>query len=92
MLSYEGVMAMCAMSGSWAFMAPLGMLFMIGFWALMIWIGFRLYRSWSTQPNRRAEDTLARRFAAGELDEHEYRDRLDTLRNDSSHEAWESRL
>jgi putative membrane protein len=81
---------MCMMNGGWAFMAPLGMIAMVGFWALVIWAGVRFYRSWSAHPSRRAEETLARRFATGEIDEHEYRDRLDTLRHETTGSSWDS--
>jgi putative membrane protein len=64
------------MSGGWSMMLP-GMLVTVGVWALLIWAGVRVYRSWSG--GSRAEDTLARRFAGGEIDEDEYHRRLEAL-------------
>lgn len=74
----------CSMSGAWGwFMGPLGLVVMVGFWALLIWGGITLYRAWAggRLAGGRAEDVLARRFAAGEVSEDEYQERLDTLRS-----------
>jgi len=64
----------------------------VGFWALVIW----LVVSWVRPDDRvrdravdrdepasgpRAEQVLAERFAAGEIDEDEYRSHLDVLRS-----------
>ena len=43
----------------------------VAFWGLLIYVGVRIFRSWQGGTTR-AEDTLARRFAAGEIDEDEY--------------------
>ena len=67
-----------------------GMLLTVAFWALLIWVGVRVYRSWSGGGATQAEDTLARRFAAGEIDEDEYHRRLDTLRSTKSDTPWAS--
>lgn len=60
------------------------MVSMVAFWGLVIWGVVAIFRgtgrSWrSERPN--AEQILAERFAAGEIDDEEYRRRLDTLRS-----------
>ena len=65
------------MGGGWAMMG-FGLLATLAFWALIIWGGLHLYRSWS-HGSTRAEDVLARRFASGEIDEEEYHRRRETL-------------
>ena len=59
---------------------------MIAFWAAVIWAVVALIRSGSSGPSTRPsagespERLLARRFAAGEIDEEEFHRRLDALR------------
>ena len=54
---------------------------MLVFWGLLIWGVVALVRgSAPTPPAPDPEQTLAERFARGEIDEPEYRHRLDTLR------------
>lgn len=64
--------------GAWLMMTVV----MIGFWGLIAWIVITAIRGRpsSEAPQRSAEDILAARFARGEIDEHEYTQRLDTLR------------
>lgn len=63
--------------GLWA---PLGMVTMVGFWALLIWGGVTIARrTGAFDGGRRPEQTLADRYAAGEIDDDEYRKRLATL-------------
>ncbi|MEY9931841.1 putative membrane protein [Catenulispora sp. GP43] len=70
--------------GAWGFLMTLGML---AFWALLIAVGVTLYRLSSAHahlptappPDQDAEQVLARRFAAGEIDEKEYTARLTVL-------------
>lgn len=79
----------CAMDGAWSWvMGPLGLVAMVGFWALLIWGGIALYRAWSrgSLGGERPGDVLARRFAAGEITEDQYRERLSTLRE--AREPW----
>lgn len=78
----------CSMSGGWGwFMGPVGLVVMVAFWALLIWGGIVLVRhltgagAGGTGNASGAERVLSRRFAAGEIDEDEYRQRLDTLRS-----------
>ncbi len=57
---------------------------MFAFWGLLIWalaalLGDRLGGQLGRGPEK-PEELLARRFAAGEIDEDEYRARLETLR------------
>ncbi len=57
---------------------------MIGFWVLVGWFIYSLVATGNpsaTSDLRTPEQILAERFAAGEIDEHEYRERLDTLRS-----------
>ena len=66
---------------------------MIAFWALLIWGIVWLIRSTSTpsttpSPTKQsAEAVLAKRFAAGDIDEPEYRSRLEALRTPGSRSA-----
>lgn len=73
----------CAMDGGmWGwFMGPLGLVAMVAFWALVIWGGVMLVRHLSGGSAGSAERVLSRRFAAGEIDEDEYRHRLEALRS-----------
>lgn len=60
---------------------------MVVFWGLLIWALVAIFRpgGQSGQGDRRdAEQLLAERFAAGEIDEIEYQTRLDVLRSNSS--------
>ena len=77
-------------NGGWPWWGWLGIVFMVVFWALVIWgavmLGRALLRSerW-TAPSRPpgAEEMLAERFARGEIDAEEYQRRLDVLRGRS---------
>jgi putative membrane protein len=71
---------------AWSWWGWLAMsLGMVAFWGLIIWAVVALFRglggSWR-QPEGRPdpERILAERFAAGEIDEDEYQQRLTTLR------------
>lgn len=70
--------------GAWGYV--LMTLSMIAFWGLIIYGVVLLARS-AGRPDQRADrrltadDVLADRFARGEIDEQEYRQRLDTLRS-----------
>lgn len=60
----------------------LGMtLVMVAFWGVVIWGAVTLFRR--SEPGgggtRDAKDVLAERYAAGEIDEAEYRQRLEVL-------------
>jgi len=71
-------------------MSGWGMLLMtvsnVLFWGLVIggviWFVARKARSHERSGIDRASDILAERFARGEIDEQEYRKRLDTLTNE----------
>ncbi|WP_026930106.1 SHOCT domain-containing protein [Glycomyces tenuis] len=60
------------------------MLFMFAVWGAVIWLIVTLarggLRTWSQKGAREAEQVLASRYAAGEIDEDEYRQRLNVLR------------
>lgn len=57
-----------------------GMLMMIGFWALVAWvIVTALRRSETPRSSRDAQQILDERFARGEVDVDEYRRRSDAL-------------
>lgn len=55
-------------------------LVMVGFWGLIIWGAVTLLRGGAGVENRSPETILGERFARGEIDEEEYRRRLETLR------------
>lgn len=61
-------------------------LVMVGFWAFVIWAAMSLFRSTGAPDGgtREAKDILAERFAAGEIDEVEYRERLGVLQGDEA--------
>ena len=64
------------------------MLGMIGFWALVVWGVVAVVRGLGGPRHASPSDpeaTLAERFAAGEIDEDEYRSRRDVLREASQH-------
>lgn len=57
---------------------------MLAFWGLVAWVIVTLVRTSNRQPaapTQRPEDVLAERYARGEIDTDEYRQRLETLRN-----------
>ena len=55
---------------------------MIGFWAVIVWVFLPYVRGAERRPPAGdAEDVLARRLAAGDIDEAEYRRTLETLRS-----------
>jgi hypothetical protein len=56
---------------------PLIPLFFIGLWAVVF---FTVGRRWRAHPRRSGEAVLAERYARGEIDEQEYRERRTTLR------------
>ena len=60
----------------------LGSLMMIAVWAVIIWAFLTYVRGAERRPPAGdAEDVLARRLAAGEIDEAEYRRTLETVRS-----------
>ena len=65
--------------GSWILMTAV----MVAFWGFVAWAVVSLLRTPSPigDPNQTPEDVLRRRFAAGEIDEREYNERLETLRS-----------
>jgi putative membrane protein len=69
----------------WSWGAGLTMLALMAvFWGVVIWAVLALVRANSGSTRAPAEDPqriLARRFAAGEIDEDEYRHRLEVLRS-----------
>lgn len=78
---------------AWSWWGWLAMsLGMIAFWGLIIWAVVALFRGWggpARSPERPdPERILAERFAAGEIDEDEYQQRLTTLRALDEH-AWQ---
>lgn len=81
----------CAMSGGWAWMmGPVGLVAMLGAWALLIGGAVVLYRAWAggRLGASRADAVLARRFAAGDIGADEYRERLATLREARDEARW----
>ena len=57
---------------------------MLAFWGLVIWAVATLLRTTDRQergPRPTAEEILARRFAAGEIDSEDYHQRLNALRS-----------
>lgn len=67
--------------GNWSPLAGLVMgLLMLAFWAVVIWAIVWVVRQLSSRSSTPgARDVLDRRFASGEIDEDEYRDRLAVL-------------
>ncbi|MET0726833.1 MAG: SHOCT domain-containing protein [Acidimicrobiales bacterium] len=66
--------------GGWLVMV----LSMLGFWALVAWVAVTVIRSnRGSVPAADPEDVLAERFARGEIDDDEYRRRLEVLRGRS---------
>ena len=66
-------------SGWWVVLMMFGML---GFWALVGWVVVSVVRGPKPAPSSgvgQAERVLAERYAGGEIDDDEYRRRLDTL-------------
>ena len=84
-------MTACTMGGLGSGLWPLGMITMLGVWAVLLWGGLHLYRTWG-HGGGRAEAALARRFAEGVIGEDEYRARLDVLRDERSAFDWSTRL
>lgn len=72
-------MLACEMSGGSVLGWGVGALFMLGFWGLLIAGAIYLIRNWIGSGSR-ADQELARRFAAGEMTEDEYRAGLATIR------------
>ena len=62
----------------WAWIAM--SIVMLAFWGLVLWGVFFFVRGGSRTPRRSADDILRERFAAGELDESQFRQRSDALR------------
>ncbi len=70
----------------WWLVMTVGMLL---FWTVVAWVVLQVLRSRESDGAPTVDDAeavLAARFARGEIDEHEYRSRLDVLR-DRGHRA-----
>ena len=52
---------------------------MLLFWGVIAWIGIGLVRGTSGERSRTPDDTLAERFARGDIDEDEYLRRREAL-------------
>lgn len=69
--------------GNWSWALWLAMSFSMAlFWGLAIWVLLSVFRrdTGATRRDRPAERILAERFARGEVDEDEYRRRVEALR------------
>lgn len=68
--------------GGWSWgMMFVGMVMMIGFWVLVAWVIVTVVRRPDARPSSGdAQQILDERFARGELDADEYRQRRDALR------------
>ncbi len=71
----------------WFFPGLFFPIFFIGFWLLIVFLFWGSWHRWGHHrwhhhwvENKSAEDILADRFAHGEIDEEEYRKRLEVLR------------
>jgi putative membrane protein len=78
-MEVSGVLAACVdgWGGPWFLVFPL-------FWAVVVLVGFALFRRrgpWS-RGGPGGDDVLAERYARGEIDADEYRQRRDVLRRD----------
>ena len=76
----------CTMNGVWGWMGPVGLIAMLGFWAVLIIGGVQVLRHFTGTSG--PEQELARRFASGAITEDEYRDRLETLRVIRTRSHW----
>jgi putative membrane protein len=66
--------------GGWLMMG-IGMLIWVALIALVVWLVIRAVGQRQGGPGSEpAEELLRRRFASGEIDDEEYRQRLETLR------------
>jgi putative membrane protein len=77
----------------WSWWVWLAMsLSMVAFWGLIIWGIVALFRgsgwSWPRHDGPDPEQILAERFARGEIDDEEYRRRLEVLRS-AGERTWE---
>ena len=69
-------------NGDWSWWAWLAMtVIMLAFWGLIAWAIVAFVRSTGGAGSRRPEALLAERFARGEIDENEYRQRLAVLKD-----------
>ena len=69
--------------GGWGWSGVVMMLLMLAFWAAVIWGVVTVVRGARDRAvDGDPEQVLGRRFAAGEIDEDEYRRRLETLRSE----------
>jgi uncharacterized membrane protein len=66
------------MGDGWGWWMGFGSIWMVGFWAVIIWAVFTLRARWTGGPDRVAEDAgsaldiLERRYAHGELSDEQY--------------------
>ena len=76
----NGITSACSGMGDSGWLGlSLGSFLSFGFWLAVIWGAVALYRRLTG--GRDPEAILARRFAGGEIDEEEYRRRLDAIRS-----------
>ena len=66
------------MGDGWGWWMGFGSMWMVGFWAVIIWAVFTLGKRWRTEPVHRAEesgsvlDILERRYARGALSDEQF--------------------
>lgn len=66
------------MGHGWGWWMSLGSIWMVGFWAVIIWAVFTLRARWISEQDRRGEneetalEILERRYARGELSDEQY--------------------
>lgn len=65
--------------GWWWLFGPLMLAFWIGLAATAVWFVTRTFRPQQRTATERAADVLAERYARGEINTEEYRERLDQL-------------
>jgi putative membrane protein len=71
--------------GDWSWWGWLAMsVTMLAFWGVVAWAVVGLFRRTGESELRNPEAFLAERFAKGEIDEDEYRRRLEVLRDDQA--------
>jgi putative membrane protein len=65
--------------GWWWLVGPLMLAFWVGIAAAAVWFVTRTFRPRQRTATERAADVLAERYARGEINTEEYRERLDQL-------------
>lgn len=82
MLAVLAVLCTAWGAGGWWPVFPL--LWFVLIWGAIFFFGFRWRRGWYRGRGGSAEDVLSERYARGEIDAREYRERLEVLKERGS--------